>query len=56
MKRDFRSKLAKARDEFLESDEGKMMLQTNILSNPNQKFFLENRLVVAFVAGWNAKK
>ncbi len=50
---DIRSPLAKARDEWLASDEGQTCSDPNILKNPSQRQFLENRLASAFVAGAN---
>ena len=49
--RDLRSPLAKARDEWLESDEGKRCRDAIILSSPHVTQYLENRLVLAFLAG-----
>lgn len=51
---DHRSPLARARDEWLESAEGKVATSINILRSPNQQRFLENRLVGAFIAGAEA--
>ena len=46
---DLRSPLARARDEWLESDEGKRCRQGKAYGP-----YLSNRLQAAFVAGWNA--
>ncbi len=51
--KDNRSPLAKARDQWLESDAGKMLCNPNILRDQNQRQFLENRLVMAFIDGAN---
>lgn len=48
---DLRSPLAKARDAWLESDEGKRCRDAAILSSPHATQYLENRLVLAFLAG-----
>ncbi len=50
---DHRSPLAKARDKWLASDEGQACSNPNILKNPSQRQFLENRLASAFIAGAN---
>jgi hypothetical protein len=49
--KDLRSPLAKARDEWLQSKEGKRCLDSEILRSCHYKQFLENRLVLAFLAG-----
>jgi hypothetical protein len=48
---DLRSPLARARDKWLASEEGKRCLDTGILWSPHQTQYLENRLVTAFLAG-----
>ena len=50
-KKDHRSPLAKARDKWLHSDEGKRGLDLSILKAASQKRFLKNRLESAFLAG-----
>jgi hypothetical protein len=54
-----RHPLAIARDEFLESDEGKRICQLSTLLGPNveesQRYF-RNRIEAAFIAGWNARE
>jgi len=54
MKQDHISPLAKARDEWLDSKEGEIAQSVNILYDSNQRVFLENRLIMAFIAGWDA--
>jgi len=44
-----KSKLAKARDRWLQSDEGKRCLKGKTSGQ-----YLENRLRLAFIAGWDA--
>lgn len=48
---DHRSPLARARDDWFESEEGKKALGVTILLNPEQQEFLKNRLETAFLAG-----
>lgn len=50
-----RSPLAKARDEWMESDDGQKCLGPEILSRPADSQFLRNRLVRAFIAGAEAQ-
>jgi hypothetical protein len=50
---DHRSPLAKARDEWLDSPEGKRCSNADLLRYPCQRQFLENRLIEAFCAGAN---
>lgn len=47
--KDLRSLLAKARDEWLESDEGKKCLEGTTYGD-----YLRNRIYTAFIAGWDA--
>lgn len=47
MKKDMRSRLAKARDEFL-------VERFDILPGPVEGIYLRNRLELAFIAGWDA--
>jgi len=53
-----KSELAEARDKWLESDEGKKCGNPQSLCSsnfrPSTKQYLQNRLKVAFIAGWNA--
>lgn len=52
-----KSDLAKARNKWLNSNEGKRSSSIQTLCavrNPGDKQFLINRLVRAFIAGWNA--
>lgn len=56
MKRDKRSPLAKARDNWFESAEGQQMLDATILFSPHHCKYLRNRLEVAFLAGYAAAK
>lgn len=44
-----KSELAKAIDEWLQSDEGKKLCQDSAAGQ-----YLKNRLRVAFIAGWDA--
>lgn len=48
--RDLRNDLAKARDAWLESSEGRICCS----GYPGGEY-LRNRLVAAFIAGWNAR-
>lgn len=48
---DLRNPTAKARDEWLESEEGKEVMEESILRSESQKQFLKNRLERAFLAG-----
>lgn len=48
---DLRNDLAKARDAWMASDEGKKALQGEARWQ-----YLSNRLKSAFIAGWNAKE
>jgi hypothetical protein len=52
---DLRSPLAKARDEFLDSDNGRDMCDSRNLPQTAFSQYLRNRLAEAFVAGWNAR-
>jgi hypothetical protein len=52
---DLRSPLAKARDEFLDSDSGRDMCDSRNLPATAFSQYLRNRLEQAFVAGWNAR-
>lgn len=54
--KDLRSPLAKARDKFLESEEGLSITEPSILSNPDQKQYLINRIQLAFLAGVEAQE
>lgn len=47
--RDLRNALAKARDEFFESEKGR-----SICDGTAQGQYLRNRLELAFIAGWTA--
>jgi hypothetical protein len=49
MSKDLRSPIAKARDAWLESPEGKRCSEGRAEGQ-----YLENRLVTAFIAGWTA--
>ena len=51
MSKDFRSQLAKARDEWFESEEGKRAMEDHILYSPTHARFLKDRLETAFLAG-----
>lgn len=54
--RDMRNALAKARDEWFDSDEGKSCVDPRTLRAPaSQWSYLHNRLERAFIAGWNAR-
>ena len=48
---DHRSTLAKARDAFLESEEGQ-----ELCKGQTHGLYLENRIIHAFIAGWEAAK
>ena len=47
---DMRSPLAKARDDWMLSDEGERLSLGNVDGQ-----YLRNRLEAAFIAGWNAR-
>jgi hypothetical protein len=49
--KDLRTPIALARDQWLESDEGKRCSEGTTSGKG-----LENRLMCAFVAGWNARE
>ena len=52
---DLRSPLAKARDKFLESDEGVRAADPISLKAPSEmRQYLRNRIENAFVRGWEA--
>jgi hypothetical protein len=53
---DLRNDLAKARDAWFESAEGKRAVDSTTLPNANAYTYLRNRLESAFIAGWNAKE
>ena len=53
MKKDFRSPVAKARDDWMESRQGKAAVDPSILFTPRHAPFLRNRIELAFVAGAN---
>jgi hypothetical protein len=56
-KPDRRSPLAKARDDWMESDDGKKCLETSILfKTSDRRYLLKYRLEMAFIAGANCKK
>lgn len=48
--KDFRNPLAKSRDEWLESEEGK-----RCSDGQTEGQYLRNRLEMAFIAGWAAR-
>ena len=48
---DFRSPLAKARDKFMESPEGKSLCEPSILFSPHHSQFLRNRIERAWLLG-----
>ncbi len=48
---DLRNNIAKARDKFLQSKDGKKCLQGETGGQ-----YLENRIVSAFLAGWHSKE
>lgn len=52
---DLRSPLAKARDDYLDSDEGRDMCDTRNLPPTAFSQYLRNRLEKAFIAGWDAR-
>lgn len=51
MKEDKRSPLAFFRDQYFNSEEGKLSLDTSILKNPDMLKYLKNRLELAYDAG-----
>ncbi len=53
---DRRTPLAKARDEFLESDAGKKLTDASTLGNTSPDYYLRNRLERAFMAGVAAQR
>lgn len=53
---DLRNNLAKARDEWLKSPQGKQMLEQSIVKDNEKLVYLRNRIAAAFIAGWNAKE
>lgn len=54
---DLRNSLAKARDDFLKSFQGKACIDPTTLGvDPKQRRYLINRIELAFIAGWNAAK
>ncbi len=56
-RKDNRSPMAKARDEWLASEEGQMCSNpTSIHSMEHPRIYLENRLIRAFQSGANAKQ
>lgn len=52
---DLRSPLAKARDEFLDSNDGRDLCDSRNLPATAFSQYLRNRLEKAFIAGWNAR-
>lgn len=48
---DLRSPLAKARDEWLASEEGEKLTHPGILRDRSLRHYLENRIALAFLAG-----
>jgi ABC-type uncharacterized transport system auxiliary subunit len=48
---DFRSPLAKARDQWMQSKEGLSVLEPSILKSSDVSQFLANRIEIAFLAG-----
>ena len=54
---DLRNPVAKARDNFMLSAEGKRLCEPEGLYVPSRmKRYLCNRIESAFIAGWNAKE
>ena len=53
---DFRNSLAKARDEWMESRDGKQAIEPSILREERLVKYLRNRIGGAFIAGWNARE
>ncbi len=51
-----RSPLAKARDKFMQSGEGKQLLDKYILYRDSYAQFLQNRIEIAFMAGAEAQR
>ena len=57
MNKDLRNSLAKARDEWLASQEGRGCTDgTTIHLHLSQNEYLRNRIESAFIAGWHAKE
>ena len=55
MVRDYRSALAKSRDEWMESEAGrKACIPHSCLADPKKSQFLRNRIESAFIAGAKA--
>ncbi len=55
--KDFRSPLAKARDKYLQSKQGKSACDPATLgARADQRQYLENRITLAFLAGADAAK
>lgn len=52
---DLRSSLAKARDDFLDSEAGRDLCDSRNLPATAFSQYLRNRLEQAFIAGWNAR-
>ncbi len=50
-KKDYRSSLAKAKDKWFESLEGRSCMDKSILLMPESVQYLKNRLERAFIAG-----
>lgn len=54
MKKDLRTPLAKARDRFLASEEGQSLAEPSLLKRPELRQYLQNRIEVAWLAGFEA--
>ena len=48
---DFRSPLAKARDKFMESDDGKRLCEPSLLRGTHESQYLRNRIERAWLLG-----